>query len=391
MLHKTLTRFFSNTQALKKTPLHRYHNEVLKAKKMGEFCGYDMPIFYEGWGLIKEHIATREYAGIFDVSHMGQIKVYGEARREFLNRIWVADLEKLSPGQASLSLILNDEAGIIDDSVVTEFGDHYHVVLNAGNKHEDMAHINKIIEQEFTGKDLKVVTHFDDMSLIALQGPKASSVLQKYINSDLTKLPFMNHIHDKFTPLDGADIQICRCGYTGEDGFEISISNDHVEKFCDTLFQDKNIAPAGLGARDSLRLEAGLCLHGNDIDPKTTPFEAVLMWTVRKNSENNKYVGHDALAARKAAKRTVKRVGFVMDKSGIPRHGADIKDAEGNVIGNVTSGTFSPNKKIGLGMAYVKAKHAKVGTKIDIDVRGKNFPASVTKMPFVEQNYYRGA
>jgi len=251
-----------------------------------------------------------------------------------------------------------------------------------------MAHMNLILDDEFKGRDVKIET-LDDKALIALQGPKSMEILQKFVSSDLSKLPFMSHIYDKFTPISGADLQICRCGYTGEDGFEISIGNDHVEALCDALFEDKNIAPAGLGARDSLRLESGLCLHGNDIDTLTTPFEAVLMWTVRKNAEDNKYVGHDAVMARKAEKRTVKRIGFVMDKNGIPRHGADITNGDGEKIGIVTSGTFSPNNKIGLGMAYVKAKHSKVGEKINIDVRGKSFPASVTKMPFVPQNYYR--
>lgn len=269
------------------------------------------------------------------------------------------------------------------------FEDHFHVVLNAGNKHIDMAHMTKILEEEFKGRDIKIETLFDNKSLIALQGPKAAEILQKYISSPLSTLPFMGHIYDKVNEIHGADIQICRCGYTGEDGFEISIDNDHIDQFVDLLFSDKNVAPAGLGARDSLRLESGLCLHGNDIDETTTPFEAVLMWTVRKNAENAPYVGHDALMAKKAAKRTVKRVGFVMEKSGIPRHGSDILNDDGKKIGHVTSGTFSPNLKIGLGMAYVNAKDSKVGNKINIDVRGKSFAANVTKMPFVPQNYFR--
>lgn len=277
----------------------------------------------------------------------------------------------------------------MDDSVITKFDDHYNIVLNAGNKHKDMDHINRVLEEEFKGRDIKIETLFDNKSLIALQGPKAQEVLQQYISSDLSKLPFMSHIYDKVNEINGAEIQICRCGYTGEDGFEISIDNDHVEKFADLIFSDKSIAPCGLGARDSLRLESGLCLHGNDIDEATSPFEGVLMWTVRKNTLNNPYIGHDALMARKAAKRTVKRIGFVMEKSGIPRHGSKVLNQKGEEIGNVTSGTFSPNLKIGLGMAYVKASESKVGNKILIDVRGKSFEANVTKMPFIQQNYFR--
>jgi len=380
--------FSSATGVLQKTKLHDFHINTLKAKKMGEFCGYDMPIFYEGWGLIKEHLQTRSYASIFDVSHMGQIKVYGADRKAFVNRIFTTDFDKLTPNNASLSLILNHNGGIIDDSVVTMFDDHYSIVLNAGNKHIDMAHMNQELSDSFKGKDIKIETLFEEKALLALQGPKAASILQKFVTSDLTKLPFMSHVYDK-VPSIGADIQICRCGYTGEDGFEISVSNDKVVEFAKLLFEDSEVAPAGLGARDSLRLESGLCLHGNDIDPVTTPFEAVLMWTTRK-SDAPGFVGKEEVEKRKAEKRTVKRIGFVMDKSGIPRHGADVLDEEGSKVGTVTSGTYSPNLKIGLGMAYVNAKNSKVGAKLNIDVRGKSFGASVAKMPFVPQNYFRG-
>jgi aminomethyltransferase len=317
-----------------------------------------MPIFYEGWGLIKEHTGTRNYAGLFDVSHMGQIKVYGADRKSFVNRIFTTDLDKLTPNNAALSLILNHSGGIIDDSVVTMFEDHYSIVLNAGNKHIDMAHMNQELSESFKGKDIKIETLFDDKALLALQGPKAMDVLQKFVTVDLKTLPFMSHVFD-MVPSIGAEVQICRCGYTGEDGFEISVDNDKVVEFAKLLFEDEGVAPAGLGARDSLRLESGLCLHGNDIDQVTTPFEAVLMWTTRK-SDAPAFIGKEEVEKRKAAKRTVKRVGFVMDKSGIPRHGADVLDEEGNKCGHVSSGSFSPNLKIGLGMAYVNSKNSKV-------------------------------
>jgi len=259
-------------------------------------------------------------------------------------------------------------------------------VLNAGNKHIDMAQINKYLSTEFEGRDVRVDNFFDEKSLVALQGPKAGDVLQKYVDDDLSKLGFCGHWNSHINGV--GDAQIWRGGYTGEDGFEISVRNENTIKLCDKLFEDSNVAPAGLGARDSLRLEAGLCLHGNDITQSTTPFESVLMWLTRKEEAKVKYVGEEAVMAKKAQKRDLKRVGLMMKDKGIPRHDDKVFDDAGKEIGHITSGTFSPTLKIGLGMGYLKNKHCKVGTTVHVEVRGKKFEAEVTKMPFVPAGYY---
>ena len=361
---KTIRSIGNKSVELQTTSLNTYHKTVLKAKKMGSFCGYDMPIFYDGWGIMKEHIACREYAAVFDVSHMGQVKIYGNDREEFVNKIFVADTAHQPVNEAKLSLILNENGGIIDDAIITKMSDHYHIVLNAGNKNGDVAHMNQLLHSQFTGRDLRIESFFDTKSLVAFQGPRAALILQKYMPQgvDLKKLAFLGTLVTNIPELDGEVLHITRCGYTGEDGFEISVSNEKVERLCDLLFEDPKVAPAGLGARDSLRLEAGLCLHGNDIGPDVTPVEAGLMWTVRKKGDI-KFIGQEAIEKVKAEKSfSHRRVGFIMEtEKGIPRPGVEVLNEESEIIGKVCSGGFSPILKRGLGMAYLKVGNTKVG------------------------------
>ena len=277
MFSKSLRSNFS----LKKTALHDYHINKLNCSKMIEFGGYSMPSFYKNgdFPTKQEYAACREYAAVFDISHMGQLKFRGKDRLEFLERVYTADFRKLLMGSSSLSLILNKEGGIIDDSIISNLGDHHHAVVNAMNTDSDLAHFNNILKEEFADKDVQI-ENLKDQALIALQGPKAMEILQKLVDIDLCHFKFMSTMTLPFKGL-GFEATICRCGYTGEDGFEISVAPEHAIALVDKLLEDEKVSPAGLVTRDSLRLEAGLCLHGSDITQQITPIEAMLMWTVR--------------------------------------------------------------------------------------------------------------
>lgn len=292
-------RFASTSEKVEKTPLYDYHVNKLNAK-MTNFHGYLMPLQYEG--LVKEHFSCRENAAVFDVSHMAQLKIFGKDRAKFIEKLVVGDFQNCPVNTGFLSLILNDNAGIIDDAIVTKFDDHIHMVVNAGNKYGDLEHMFQVQKEYFPNADISI-QHLTDKALIALQGPKAHIVLQKLVDQDLSKYLFMNHFYAKCPQLN-TQLQVCRSGYTGEDGFEISIQDNLAADFCDLLFQNDFVKPAGLGARDTLRLEAGLCLHGNDIDATVNPAEAVLMWTVRKEPVE-KYIGYDALQQNKKDRKSV--------------------------------------------------------------------------------------
>jgi len=383
-----LVRRFASTAAqgekLEKTPLYDYHINKLNAK-MTNFHGHVMPIQYSE-GLVKEHFSCRENAAVFDVSHMAQLKIYGRDREKFIEKLVVGDYLNCPVNTGFLSLILNNEAGIVDDAIVTKFEDHINMVVNAGNKYGDLEHMFRVRDEFFPNSDLKI-EHLQDKALVALQGPKSAQVLQALVDQDLSKYVFMNHFFAKCPQL-GTDLQICRSGYTGEDGFEISISDKKVEAFCDLLFANSFVKPAGLGARDTLRLEAGLCLHGNDIDATINPAEATLMWTVRKDPRD-KFIGYEALENSRK-KLSKKRVGFVVQESGVLRHGMDVEDAEGNKIGTVTSGSHAPSLGKSVGMCYVPPKFAKVGTDLFGVVRGRKLKIKIEKMPFVPHRYFRG-
>lgn len=364
---------------------------------MVEFAGYNLPVLYEkdNGGVMAEHHQTRERAGIFDVSHMGQIKWHGDDCADFIEKCVVGDVKGLEPGTGLLTLITTPEGTIIDDCIVSKAKEGYiYMVVNGACKHKDMAHFKEQMEI-YGGKDVCMDYMEETLSLIAIQGPSAAAATQTIMPSgvDLTGVDFMNGFDTTLAGVDGC--RLTRCGYTGEDGFELSIPSDKVETVVGALMEHQDVDVCGLGARDSLRLEAGLCLYGNDIDDTTTPIEGVLGWTLggkgaRRRTEQG-FLGASKFLTEDGKLRKVerKRVGILGMKAPARAH-TEIFDADGTTkIGEITSGTFSPCLKRPIAMGYVATPHAKAGTEINVSIRGKMQKAEVTKMPFVETHYYR--
>lgn len=379
------SRPFASVGESKKTALFDYHVEL--GGKMVPFAGYAMPVQYTD-GILKSHLHTREEgcASVFDVSHMGQLRIHGADRVAFMERVVVGDIATLEEGTSRLSLICNAQGGIMDDTVISNAGDHLYVVVNAGNKDKDMAHFQAELES-FSGD--ASMEYIQDRSLLALQGPGAQDVMSSLLPAsvDLTQMPFMTG--GRMT-VSGLDCIVTRCGYTGEDGFEISVPSSDAVSLMRTLLDPEQVLPAGLGARDSLRLEAGLCLHGHDIDETTTPAEAALGWTIskRRRAEGG-FIGADVILSQITDKSFMrKRVG--LDVTGGPiREGAVLLSEQGEEVGVVTSGTFSPSLKRAVAMGYVNRGHFKLGTQLQVAKRGGRTQAvKVAKMPFVPSNYY---
>jgi len=350
----------------RKTALHGAH--VALGAKMGEFAGYDMPLYYE-LGVKKEHEWVRSSCGIFDVSHMGQISVKGAEGKtdavEFFEKITPSAFAKLGINKTKYTVLTNEQGGIIDDLMVTKTGDNeFHCVINAGCKEKD---IEWIKSQLTDGLEFH---YFEDWSLIALQGEKAEDVVRDVMGIDLSDLPYMGLWYKDYTMF------ISRLGYTGEDGFEISVSNKDAVALWDKLVAHDAVEPIGLAARDSLRLEMGYCLYGHDIDDKTTPREADLGWVMGKN--NDGYIG-----AQNVGEPARKRVGIKLTGKGVAREGAEIRTTDDEVIGTLTSGGFSPTLGMSIGQGYVPVEYAQEGTELLINVRGRNIEAEVAKMPFV--------
>lgn len=358
---------------MKNIALHQVHENL--GAKMVPFAGYNMPVSYEG--VTAEHLTVRESVGVFDVSHMGEFLVSGENALALIQKVTSNDASKLAIGDAQYSCFPNEENGIVDDLICYRIKEHqYLLVVNASNIEKDWNWISKY-NSAFKA-DLRDLS--DDYSLLAIQGPKAVEATQSLSSLDLADIPFY-----KFKVGDFAGIEhviISATGYTGSGGFEIYCKNSEVEQIWNKVFEagaDFGIKPIGLAARDTLRLEMGYCLYGNDIDDTTSPIEAGLGW-ITKFTKN--FVNADALAKQKAEKPEIRLVAFELDERGIPRQGYDIVDGDGNVIGNVTSGTMSPNLGKGIGMGYVPASFAKSGTQIYIQVRKKAIPATIVKLPF---------
>ncbi|XP_077998408.1 aminomethyltransferase, mitochondrial-like [Glandiceps talaboti] len=375
-------------ETLKKTCLYDFH--VNHGGKMVPFAGFSMPVQYKE-GLLTEHLHTRNSASIFDVTHMLQSKIYGKDRVKFMESLIVGDVEGLPDNTGTLSLFTNEQGGIQDDLIVSRTTDDYlYVVSNAGCIDKDIANM-KQQEAKFKGQGLDVtVEQLPDMALIALQGPLMSKVLQKGVDGDLSKLTFMQTA--EMSVFGIPNCRVTRCGYTGEDGVEISVPMNKVLQLVETLLksEEASVKMAGLGARDSLRLEAGLCLYGNDIDDNTTPVEATLLWTIakRRRQEAN-FPGADIILRQIKEKPNKKRVGIV--SSGPPaRAGARILNEAGEPIGQVTSGCPSPSLKKNVAMGYVAKSHAKSGSKVKLEVRKKQVNGEVSKMPFVPAKYYTG-
>lgn len=362
----------------KKTVLFGLHIE--QGAKMVPFAGYDMPVQFPD-GVLKEHLHTRSAAGLFDVSHMGQLVISGADPAAAIERLVPGDIRSLKPGQMRYTFLTNDTGGILDDLIVTRREKDLFVVVNAACKEQDLA----LLGEGLAG--IAEVTELTDRSLVALQGPKAAEVFSRFAR-DIATLPFMTY---REVLIDGVLCFVTRSGYTGEDGFEISIPNTHAEAFCRKLLAEAEVRPIGLGARDSLRLEAGLCLYGHDLTPETTPVSAGLLWAIAKHRRTEGgFPGAAVIQAEIASKPRMKRVGILPEGRAPAREHTEIADLDGNIIGAVTSGGFSPSLEIPIAMGYVPLAFSEVGTKINLLVRGKPRPAVVAKMPFVEHRYYRG-
>ena len=358
---------------MKNIALNNLH--ISLGAKMVPFAGYNMPVQYEG--VTAEHITVREAAGVFDVSHMGEFLVSGKNALPLLQKVTSNDVSKLAIGDAQYSCFPNTENGIVDDLICYKIKEEqYLLVVNASNIEKDWNWISKY-NKEF-GADLKDLS--DDYSLLAIQGPKAVEAMQSLTSLDLTAIPFYKFKVGNFAGIK--NVIISATGYTGSGGFEIYCKNSEVEQIWNTVFEagaNFGIKPIGLAARDTLRLEMGYCLYGNDIDDTTSPIEAGLGWITKFTKD---FVNAEALAKQKEEKPQKKLVAFQLDERGIPRHGYDIVDVNGNCIGNVTSGTMSPCLQKGIGMGYVPTAFAKSGTQIYIQVRKKAIPATVVKLPF---------
>lgn len=361
---------------MKETALTHIHKEL--GAKMVPFAGYLMPVQYEGVNV--EHKTVREAVGVFDVSHMGEFLVEGTTALALLQKVTTNDVTKLAIGDAQYSCLTNETGGIVDDLLIYRIKETtFLLVVNAANIDKDWNWITKY-NADFNAS-LKNIS--EDYSLLAIQGPKAVDAMQSLTSVDLSEIPYY-----KFRVADFAGIEhviISATGYTGSGGFEIYCKNNEVEQIWNAVFKagaDFGIKPIGLAARDTLRLEMGFSLYGNDIDDSTSPIEAGLGWITKFTKE---FVNHEALAKQKAEKPTRKLVAFAMDEKGIPRKGYDIVDESASIIGNVTSGTMSPSLGIGIGLGYVSANNTSTGNKIFIQVRKKQIPATIVKLPFYKK------
>ena len=358
---------------MKNTPLIKKH-EALGAKMAG-FAGYNMPISYAG--IKAEHKTVRESVGVFDVSHMGEFMVKGEGALDLIQKVTSNDASKLSIGDAQYSCFPNGKGGIVDDLLVYRLADNeYMLVVNASNMDKDWNWIN---EQNTFGAELSNPS--DDYALLAVQGPKAAEALQSLTDVDLSAVKYYTFKQGKFAGLN--NIILSATGYTGSGGFELYIPNEAAEAVWDAVFEagkDLGIAPIGLGARDTLRLEMGYCLYGNDIDDTTSPLEAGLSWITKLRKGD--FIDSDYLKQQKKNGTARRLVGFEMVERGIPRHDYIIEDADGNEIGKVTSGTQSPSLGKAIGLGYVNKPFNKSGTEIYIAIRKKKVKATVVKLPF---------
>lgn len=359
---------------------------------MVPFAGYELPVMYKDVTITDSHNHVRNSAGLFDVSHMGQVLVHGprDQRLGFLETLCVGDLLELQPNQSRLSVLTNEKGGIIDDCIITNKDDHAFVVVNGACKHGDMAHMRQHLEAYNAKHNSQVQLDLldDTRSLMALQGPKAAQVLARLCSTDLSGLGFM---FTTSAEVAGVPCWVARCGYTGEDGFELSCPEERAVELMTALLDQEEVLPIGLGARDTLRLEAGLCLYGHDLNEDTTPVSAGLLFTIgkRRRAEGG-FVGSDVILDQLKTKQYErKRVGLIVEKGAPAREHALILDESGDtVIGEVTSGTMSPTLGAKISMGYVNKSHMKNGTPVQVEVRGRKNPAVVTKMPFVPTNYY---
>jgi aminomethyltransferase len=382
----------SETSSLKHTPLHVLH--VARGGKMVPFAGYDMPVQYAG-GVMKEHLHSRSNAGLFDVSHMGQIALHAKSGRvedaaAALERLVPQDILKVPPGRQRYAQFTNESGGILDDLMVANFGTHLFLVVNAACKAEDEAHLRAHLS------DTCIIEPLPDRALLALQGPKAESVLAKFC-PDVAAMRFMD-AGPRRVEIEGLGIDcfVSRSGYTGEDGFEISVPADKTEALAAALLDNSDVLPIGLGARDSLRLEAGLCLYGHDIDTTTTPVEAGLAWSIQRSRRGvgerpGGFPGADVILDQFAGGVSRCRVGLRPEGRAPVREGAKLfaDDTSPDAIGVVTSGGFGPSVNAPVAMGYVPATHPADGSRLFAEVRGQRLAVRVKDLPFVPHTYKR--
>lgn len=372
------------TEALAKTPLYALHQE--RGARLVPFAGYEMPLHYS-LGILKEHLHTREQAGLFDVSHMGQILLHGSAAASALESLVPVDIIDLPVGQQRYALFTDEQGGILDDLMVAKLAeDRLLLVVNAACKAHDLQHL-----QQHLGTLCGIEPLFEERALLALQGPQAAAVLTR-LAPQVAQMTFM-----QIAPVEllGCECLASRSGYTGEDGFEISVPASHADALARHLLSEKEVQPIGLGARDSLRLEAGLCLYGHDMNTSTTPAEAGLLWAISKvrRAEGDRaggFPGAERIFAQQRDGVARKRVGLLPQERIPVREGADLLDANDTVMGRVTSGGFAPSLGAPVAMGYVDSDQATLGTQLWARVRDKRVAVTVAKMPFVPQRYYRG-
>ena len=362
-----------------KTALYNLH--LKHGAKFVPFAGYQMPIQYSE-GIIDEHKYTRTNAGLFDVSHMGQLFIKGENElTDDLEKIFPLDLKNILLNQSKYSFLMNEDACIHDDLIITKVKGGYNIILNAACKKQDYEIIKKLLSNKY-----EMILN-SDLSLVAIQGPKSADILRKIIIGP-EKLNFMNGNWFKYKD---ESIYITRSGYTGEDGYEISISNKKVEELTENLLL-KGVKLIGLGARDTLRLEAGLCLYGHDIDLETTPIEANLKWAIsKKRLENGGFMGFDKIDSQIKLGTKRLRVGIAPEDRIIAREKTKIYNTDNEIIGQITSGTFGPSVQKPITLGYVQTKYSDLDTKVLLEVRGKKYPAKICKLPFYKKSYVKGA
>ncbi|MBX3165080.1 MAG: glycine cleavage system aminomethyltransferase GcvT [Bacteroidetes bacterium] len=360
---------------MKSTSLTNKH--ISLGAKMVPFAGYNMPVSYSG--LNEEHLAVRSSMGVFDVSHMGEFILRGKHALDLIQKVTSNDASVLTDGKAQYSCLPNNNGGIVDDLIVYRINEEtYMLVVNAGNIDKDW---NWIKQHDTWNVEMKNIS--DETSLLAVQGPNAIYALQKLTDVKLADIPYYSFVKGKFNGVD--NVVISNTGYTGAGGFEIYFENQYAEKMWDDIFaagKEYNIKPIGLGARDTLRLEMGFCLYGNDIDDTTSPMEAGLAWITKFTKD---FTNRAAIEKQKNEGVTKKLVGFEMIERGIPRHDYQIADASGKIIGKVTSGTQSPSLNKAIGLGYVETAFAKTGTEIFIVIRDKHIKANVVKIPFLKK------
>lgn len=362
---------------LKRTPLHGLH--VALGARLVPFAGYEMPVQYEG--IIAEHLHARDQAVLFDVSHMGQARLVGDNPGQAIETLVPGAIHDLPQGKMRYTLLLNDRGGIIDDLMVTQRGDHLFLVVNAACKDGDFEHISR----RLAGK--VALERLENRALLALQGPAAAGVMARLAPGSAS-MAFMTA---QALAISGIDCDVTRSGYTGEDGFEISVPDNDAEALARLLLDQAEVKPAGLGARDSLRLEAGLCLYGSDIDENTTPIEAGLTWAVNKRRrEEANFPGADIILRQIAEGTARKRIGIKPEGKAPARAHTEITDADGTSVGEITSGGYGPSVGGPVAMGYVAPALADPGTALNLVVRGRDLPATVIKLPFTEHRYFKG-